>query len=96
MKSEKMGTSHTQQIKQLKRIEGQVRGVTKMIEDRRYCLDIITQIKAVRASLATIEKKIINQHLNHCVHEAVQSKNPKLTDEMLEEIKELIQSARFS
>ena len=86
----KTGTSHEPQIKQLKRIEGQVRGLTKMIEEKRYCIDILTQIKAVRSSLASVENKILNEHLNHCVYRAIDSKNKKDGAIVLEEIRELL------
>ena len=93
METEQKGSSHESQLKRLKRIEGQVRGLSAMIEDRRYCIDILTQFKAVRSALGSIEKKIIEEHLNHCVHNAVESKNTKLTNQMLEEISGLLKSA---
>ena len=92
----RQGASHQLQIKQLNRIEGQVRGVTRMIEEKRYCIDILTQIKAIKSSLGSIESKIINEHINHCVHEAVNSKNARQTSIVLDEIRQLIKSAKLS
>ena len=89
------GTSHSDQSKQLKRVEGQVRGIIKMIEDQRYCVDILTQLKAVKASISSIERKIFDEHLNHCVHSAIDSKDPKKANEKLDEIRELLKSARL-
>jgi DNA-binding FrmR family transcriptional regulator len=63
-----------------------------MIEDERYCIDIVTQIKAVRASLRSVEKKIINEHLDHCVIRAVNSKNATDANKVLEEVRELLNS----
>lgn len=51
----------------INRIEGQVRGVAKMIEDDRYCIDILTQIRATRSALSGLEKELLKQHLDHCI-----------------------------
>ncbi len=59
--------------KRLSRIEGQVRGLAKMVEDDRYCIDIITQIAAVRAALRRAEDEILKDHVAHCVEHAVTS-----------------------
>lgn len=64
---------HKQQLVSLKRIEGQVRGVSKMIEDGKYCVDILNQIKAIKSSLATVEGKILKIHLKHCLKESLDS-----------------------
>jgi DNA-binding FrmR family transcriptional regulator len=70
----------------LRRIEGQVRGESKMIEDDRYCNDIVTQIEAVRAALARVETDLLRQHLQHCVHEAMSSKNASEQERVIEEL----------
>ena len=57
----------------LKRIEGQVRGVARMIEEDRYCIDVLTQIRAVRAALRRVEDEVLNDHVAHCVEGAVAS-----------------------
>lgn len=62
-------------LKSLNRIEGQVRGLSKMIEDQRYCIDIITQISAVRAALRRVEESILKDHVGHCVEHAIASGN---------------------
>ncbi|MEJ0019867.1 MAG: metal-sensitive transcriptional regulator [Acetobacteraceae bacterium] len=51
----------------LKRIEGQVRGVLRMVEEDRYCVDVLTQISAVRAALHTVEEQVLQDHVSHCV-----------------------------
>jgi DNA-binding FrmR family transcriptional regulator len=58
-------------LKRLNRIEGQVRGLTRMIEDDRYCIDIVTQISAVRAALRRAEEEILRDHVAHCVEHAI-------------------------
>jgi len=61
--------------KRLSRIEGQVRGISKMIEEKRYCIDIITQIAAVQAALQRVEETILKDHVAHCVEHAIASGN---------------------
>ena len=57
--------------KRLNRIEGQVRGLSKMLEEDRYCIDIVTQISAVRVALRRLEEEILRDHVGHCVEHAV-------------------------
>jgi DNA-binding FrmR family transcriptional regulator len=57
----------------LKRIEGQVRGIARMIEEDRYCIDILTQLRAVRAALRRVEDEVLNDHVAHCVEGAIAS-----------------------
>ena len=59
--------------KRLNRIEGQVRGLARMVEEDRYCIDIITQITAVRAALRRVEEEILHDHVSHCVEHAIAS-----------------------
>ena len=61
--------------KWLKRIEGQVRGLVRMVEDDRYCIDIVTQLSAVRAALRRAEEEILADHVGHCVEHAIASGN---------------------
>jgi CsoR family transcriptional regulator, copper-sensing transcriptional repressor len=60
-------------LKRLQRIEGQVRGLSRMVEDDRYCIDIVTQIAAVRAALRRAEEEILRDHVAHCVEDAIVS-----------------------
>jgi DNA-binding FrmR family transcriptional regulator len=60
-------------IKRLHRIEGQVRGVEKMVEDDRYCIDILTQIAAVSTALESLALKVLDEHVRHCVAGALTS-----------------------
>lgn len=59
--------------KRLNRIEGQVRGLEKMVDEDRYCIDIVTQISAVRAALRRVEEQILKDHVAHCVEHAIRS-----------------------
>ncbi len=60
-------------LKRLKRIEGQIRGLARMVEDERYCIDIVTQISAARAALRRVEEEILREHVAHCVQHAITS-----------------------
>jgi DNA-binding FrmR family transcriptional regulator len=62
-------------LKRLNRIEGQVRGLAKMVEDDRYCIDVVTQISAVRAALRRVEEEVLRDHVAHCVEHAIASGN---------------------
>ena len=73
-------------LKGLNRIEGQIRGIGKMVEEDRYCIDIVTQIAAARAALSRIESDLLRQHLGHCVRRAMTSKNAAEQDRMVEEL----------
>ena len=57
----------------LRRIEGQVRGLVRMVEEDRYCIDVITQVQAVRAALKRVEEEVLRDHVAHCVEHAIQS-----------------------
>jgi len=59
--------------KRLARIEGQVRGLNRMIEDDRYCIDVLTQVKAVQAALRKVEGELLSDHADHCLAEAIAS-----------------------
>jgi DNA-binding FrmR family transcriptional regulator len=60
-------------LKRLNRIEGQVRGLARMVEEDRYCIDVVTQISAVRAALSRVEEEILRDHVAHCVQHAMES-----------------------
>jgi DNA-binding FrmR family transcriptional regulator len=62
-------------LKRLRRIEGQVRGLARMVEQDRYCIDIVTQISAARAALRKVEEEILQDHVAHCVEHAISSGN---------------------
>jgi DNA-binding FrmR family transcriptional regulator len=77
-------------VNRLHRIEGQVRGIEKMVEDDRYCIDILTQISAVSTALESLAVRILDEHVRHCVAGALTSGNEaeaaKKTDELLEAV----------
>ena len=66
-------TAKSSCIRRLSRIEGQVRGLSRMVEEGRYCIDVVTQISAVRAALRRVEQEVLRDHVGHCVKHAMQS-----------------------
>ena len=80
-----------QLLKRLARIEGQVRGISRMIEDDRYCIDVLTQIAAVNTALESLAFRILDQHVNHCVSDALASGDPEAAAEKSRELLEAVQ-----
>lgn len=80
---------HASEIPRLNRVGGQVEGLKKMIEEGRYCPDIMIQIKAIRSALKSVEANILERHLAGCVTDAIQNGSKKLQTKKIEEIKEL-------
>jgi CsoR family transcriptional regulator, copper-sensing transcriptional repressor len=76
--------------KRLGRIEGQVRGLSKMVDEDRYCIDIVTQISAVRAALRRVEEEVLRDHVAHCVERAITSGNKTDQREKITELMEVI------
>ena len=77
--------------KRLHRIEGQVRGIERMVEDDRYCIDILTQISAVNTALESLAFKLLDDHVNHCVADALASGDPNEASEKSRELLEAVQ-----
>jgi DNA-binding FrmR family transcriptional regulator len=76
--------------KRLSRIEGQVRGLARMIDEDRYCIDIVTQISAVRAALRRAEEEILRDHVAHCVEHAIASGNRQDQRQKIAEIMDVL------
>src|SRR4028118_1477704 len=64
-------------LNRLKRLEGQVRGIARMVEEERYCIDILTQTQAARAALSRVESELLRDHLNHCIVAAIEGGDPE-------------------
>lgn len=67
----KHGADHSAHLNRLKRIEGQIRGLQKMVSDQVYCVKLLEQMKATRMALKSLEEKILEEHLHHCVKESM-------------------------
>jgi DNA-binding FrmR family transcriptional regulator len=76
--------------KRLNRIEGQVRGLAKMVDEDRYCIDIVTQISAVRSALRRVEEEILRDHVAHCVERAINSGNKADQRRKIAELMEVV------
>ena len=90
----KKGTCHHNKLTALRRIEGQVRGVQKMIEDERYCVDILNAVGAIIGALKRVEANILKDHLNACAQTAFEGKSKKQKDEKLNELFDLLDKFR--
>ena len=90
----KMKENKDATLKRLNRLEGQVRGVKRMVEDNRYCVDVLTQTAAIRAALKGVEKLVIENHMHHCIEDAVASGDPKVQRQKFLELLELLDKAR--
>ena len=77
-------------LKRLRRIEGQVRGIQKMVEDDRYCADIMIQISAVQEALRTVGRSLMRNHLTHCATQAISKGTPEEGQAMYDELLDLI------
>ena len=74
-------------LKRLSRIEGQVRGVARMVEEDRYCVEVMTQLNAVRSALRAVEEELLKDHVAHCVENAIRSGD---ADDQRRKVAELI------
>ncbi len=80
--------SHNKQIASLKRVEGQIRGIINMVNEEKYCVDILYQIKAAKSALVSIESKILENHIESCVKNSLKNKND--VDKKVSELLKLI------
>jgi DNA-binding FrmR family transcriptional regulator len=81
-------------LNRLRRIEGQVKGITKMVEEDRYCIDILNQTAAVASALRNVENRVMENHLNTCVAEAMRSNDEEIKREKTAEVMDVISKFR--
>jgi len=74
----------------LRRIEGQIRGLQKMVDEERYCADVITQVSSVQEALRGVNRALLQNHLRHCASAAIQSGNTETQEAMVEELVQLM------
>jgi CsoR family transcriptional regulator, copper-sensing transcriptional repressor len=84
---------HESSVLRLKTIEGHIKGITRMVENGEYCIDVIRQIQAVQAALNKVTSNILNEHLNSCVITAIQGDDPKERERVLKEIAEVYEQS---
>lgn len=81
-------------VSRLNRIEGQVRGITRMVTEGRYCVDVITQLQAVRAALAKVESAVLQDHLGKCIEGAISGGNAAEQRAKVNELIQLLERSR--
>ena len=88
-----MNHDHQEKIQRLKIVEGHIRGIQRMLEDDKYCIDIIRQIQAVQAALNKISANLLDDHLNSCLLSAIQGEHVTERERVLQEITEVFETA---
>ena len=89
-------TAHKEQLVFLRKIEGQIRGVQKMIEEKRYCVDIMTQLHSIVGAILRVEDNVLQKHLHGCVAQALKGKSVLEKERKVDEIINLISRFRRS
>ena len=84
------GTTHLKHLPQMKKIAGQLQGIIKMIEEERYCIDILHQFRAVQSGLSSVELKILKDHVEGCLKSSVKCKKTSETQELIDEVMDII------
>jgi len=92
----KQKTVHKENIVALKRIEGQIKGIQRMVNDEKYCIDIVTQLQAAINALYRVSEKIFFKHIGHCVYDAFRGESERGKLEKLEEVMHVIQKLHKS
>ena len=87
-------TTHDAELVRLRRIEGQIRGVQKMIEEKRYCVDILTQISSIVGAIKSVEENILERHLKGCVNQSFTKGNKDDKAKKMDEIIEVLRKFR--
>lgn len=86
MKTKPHATTHEGTLHRLRRIAGQVQGIQRMVDEKHYCIDILTQIQAARSALRAVELQILKKHVDHCVRDAFASGSPAEADRKMDEL----------
>ena len=87
-------TTHTEQLVYLRKIEGQIRGVQRMLEEKRYCVDIITQLHSIVGAILRVEDKVFQKHLEGCVSKALKGKSDSEKQKKIDEVIHLLSRFR--
>lgn len=90
MKASAHSTTHEETLHRLRRIAGQVQGIQRMVEEKQYCIDILTQIQAARSALRAVELQILKKHVDHCVRDAFASGSPAEADRKMDELLQVL------
>ena len=82
---------HSEDLVRLKRIRGQIEGVERMINEGRYCVDIVNQMRSIQAAIKSTEMLIMERHVRHCVKDAIDANDTRLTEQKINELLTLFQ-----
>lgn len=88
-------TTHNENLARLARIEGQIRGIRRMIANEVYCIDILTQLQAAHRALQAVALKIFRKHVENCVASAIRSRSAKEIEQKITEVMEILKRAEF-
>ena len=88
------GTHHHDELTRLRRIEGQVCGIQRMIEEDRYCIDLLTQLRSVQRALQRVNDSVLERHLRHCVVDAAHSGDADVRDARIREVMTVLERGR--
>jgi CsoR family transcriptional regulator, copper-sensing transcriptional repressor len=83
-------TTHEEQLTRLARIEGQVRGIRRMVEEGAYCVDILTQVQAAQSALRAVGRNILHKHMQHCVADAFRNPSEEDVEAKIKELMDLM------
>ena len=87
-------TTHEEELVRLRRIEGQIRGIQKMIEEKRYCIDILTQLSSIVGAIKSVEENILKRHLDGCVQQSFNKGTKEDREGKIKEVIEVLQKFR--
>ncbi|RLE01162.1 MAG: hypothetical protein DRI99_07710 [Candidatus Aminicenantes bacterium] len=87
-------TTHKKELTRLKRIEGQIRGVQKMIEEERYCIDILIQLSSIMGAIKAVEENLLERHLRTCVQTSFLTGDPEEKNKKIEEVIDVLRKFR--
>jgi len=87
-------TTHEAELVRLRRIEGQIRGIQKMIEEKRYCVDILTQLTSIVGAIKSVEENILERHLRGCVHQSFTKGNKEDKARKIDEVVDVLKKFR--
>jgi len=90
----KHNTTHFEELPRLKRIEGQIRGIQRMIKEKRYCIDILIQLSAVEGAIQRVVENILERHLRGCIQKSFSEGNKEDQEEKIKEIIEILKKFR--
>lgn len=90
MSNKRHKTTHEENLHRLARIEGQIGGIRRMVEEGAYCIDIMTQIQAVQSALGAVGRRILHKHLDHCVADTLRGRSSKDAEEKIQELMDVL------